>query len=118
MRAEAVNALGNRKRAQRALPGARVRDPLRVPGSQTMQVNLQPWLTPGDDLKRLRFTSALVIPMQGRETTEGMLFLGGSRDAVTFTLVPAILAVVGVIACWVPAMRATRVDPSVALRDE
>ena len=36
MRAEAINALGNRKRAQRALPGARVRDPLRVPGSQTI----------------------------------------------------------------------------------
>ncbi len=50
-----------------------------VPGSQTMQVNLQPWLTPGDDLKRLRFTSALVIPMKGREAAEGMLFLGEVR---------------------------------------
>jgi ABC-type antimicrobial peptide transport system permease subunit len=48
----------------------------------------------------------------------GMLFLKNPRDALTFTLVPAMLAVVGVVACWIPAIRATRVDPSVALRDE
>jgi putative ABC transport system permease protein len=48
----------------------------------------------------------------------GMLFLHSPRDVLTFTLVPAILAVVGVVACWIPAIRATNVDPSVALRDE
>jgi predicted permease len=47
-----------------------------------------------------------------------LLFLKNARDVLTFTLVPALLAVVGVIACWVPAIRATNVDPSVALRDE
>jgi putative ABC transport system permease protein len=48
----------------------------------------------------------------------GMLFLRNPRDVLTFTLVPAILALVGVVACWIPALRATNVDPSVALRDE
>jgi ABC-type lipoprotein release transport system permease subunit len=47
-----------------------------------------------------------------------MLFLHNPRDVLTFTLVPAILAVVGLVACWIPAVRATHVDPSVALRDE
>ena len=47
-----------------------------------------------------------------------MLFLKNPRDVLTFTLVPAMLAVVGVIACWIPAIRATNIDPSVALRDE
>lgn len=47
-----------------------------------------------------------------------MLFLKNPRDVLTFTLVPAILAAVGVIACWIPAIRATNIDPAVALRDE
>ena len=47
-----------------------------------------------------------------------MLFLHNPRDVLTFTLVPAVLAVVGVVACWIPAVRAANVDPSVALRDE
>ena len=47
-----------------------------------------------------------------------MLFIKNPRDVLTFTLVPAVFAVVGVVACWVPAIRATRIDPSVALRDE
>jgi signal transduction histidine kinase len=50
-----------------------------VPGTQTLNLNLRPWLTPGHDLERLGFTSALVIPMRGREATEGMLLFGGAR---------------------------------------
>ncbi len=49
------------------------------PGSQTLQVYLEPWLTPGDDLVRLRFTSALMIPMPGQESAEGALMLAGMR---------------------------------------
>jgi predicted permease len=47
-----------------------------------------------------------------------MLFIKNPRDALTFTMVPAVLAAVGVVACWIPSIRATRIDPSVALRDE
>jgi ABC-type lipoprotein release transport system permease subunit len=34
------------------------------------------------------------------------------------TLVSAVIALAGLAACWFPAMRATRVDPTIALRFE
>ena len=54
-----------------------------VPGSQTLEVDLEPWLTPGDDLRGLKFTSALAIPMLGPESAEGALFLGQRHPCKT-----------------------------------
>jgi signal transduction histidine kinase len=51
-----------------------------VDQSKTLHVELTPWLSPGDDLKRLRFTRALVVPMTGRAGTEGALLLAGMRS--------------------------------------
>lgn len=50
-----------------------------VDQSKTVKLDLTPWLGPGDDLKRLGFTSALAVPMVGRTTTEGVLLLAGLR---------------------------------------
>jgi signal transduction histidine kinase len=53
--------------------------PLAVEHSHALELSLEPWLLPGDDLKRLRFTSALAVPMPGRSATEGALLLAGMR---------------------------------------
>ncbi|HEX4163842.1 MAG TPA: ABC transporter permease [Bryobacteraceae bacterium] len=47
------------------------------------------------------------------------LLFGVSRlDPVTYAGVIALLAAVGLIACWLPAWRAARVDPAITLRAE
>ena len=50
-----------------------------VADGTTVHVDLSQWLTPGDDLARLNFTSALATPMIGRTATEGAVLLAGMR---------------------------------------
>ena len=49
---------------------------------------------------------------------ESLLFDVPSRDGVTYAAIAALLVAAGLIACVVPAARASRVDPVVALRAE
>jgi predicted permease len=46
----------------------------------------------------------------------GLLFGVAPHDPATFLGVAALMALIGVVACWVPALRAARIDPAIAMR--
>jgi len=49
---------------------------------------------------------------------KSMLYEVNANDPVTLVLVTVLLLLVAFAACWIPARRATRVDPIIALRYE
>jgi predicted permease len=59
---------------------------------------------------------ALSVPV-GR-VLSSLLYHVDSFDPVVLTLAPVLLATISFVACYIPARRAARLDPMVALRDE
>jgi len=49
---------------------------------------------------------------------QSLLYETSSQDPVALAAVAFVLALVGLLACWLPARRAARVDPMIALRSE
>jgi putative ABC transport system permease protein len=46
----------------------------------------------------------------------GLLFGVAPHDAGTFVAVAVLMAAIGLVACWIPALRAARIDPAITMR--
>jgi ABC-type antimicrobial peptide transport system permease subunit len=86
--------------------GARPMDVLRLVVGEGMRVTL------------IGALAGVGIAAAGSSRLGGLLFNESPRDPVVYVTVAVTLLVVGIMASAIPASRATRVDPSVALRDD
>ena len=50
--------------------------------------------------------------------TQALLFGVAPHDPLTFAGVTLMMTAIGLIACWIPALRAARIDPAIAMRAE
>jgi len=86
--------------------GAQARDVLRL------------ILTQGIKLTLLGIGLGLAAAFALTRWMESLLFGVRPTDALTFAGIALLLLLVALLACWIPARRATKVDPMIALRCE
>jgi putative ABC transport system permease protein len=75
-------------------------------------------LTGGMTLAALGLAIGLVGSLAVTRLMSGLLFGVTPRDPLTLGAAAVLLAIVSLLACWIPARRAARIDPAIALRYE
>jgi len=75
-------------------------------------------LRQGTELTALGVVAGLVGAAVLTRVMASLLFGISTTDLMTFSIVPFVLLATAMLATYIPALRATRVDPTVALREE
>jgi len=86
--------------------GAQTRDILRLVVGQ------------GARLVSLGVAIGMAAALAAAQAMRGLLYGVSPTDPLTFIVIAALLACVAIVACWIPARRATKVDPMIALKCE
>jgi len=73
-------------------------------------------LRPGAVLTLTGVALGLAAAQGATHLMASLLFGVSPADPITFVGVPAVLALVALLACWIPARRAVRIPPVAALR--
>jgi len=86
-------------------------------GAQRRDV-LRLLLKQGMKLVSVGVTIGLLASLALTQLIEGLLFGVSATDPLTFVVIALSLIFVAFLACWIPAKRAAKVDPMIALRNE
>jgi putative ABC transport system permease protein len=86
-------------------------------GAQTSNV-LKLILGQGFRLAMVGVALGLLAAIAFTRLLKGLLFGISASDPLTFAVIAVLLVGVALLACWIPARRATKVDPLEALRSE
>jgi len=73
-------------------------------------------LREGGILLVLGLASGITAAILSARAIRGLLFGVEPHDPATMIVVAAVMGLIGLIACWIPALRAARIDPAVTMR--
>jgi ABC-type antimicrobial peptide transport system permease subunit len=76
------------------------------------------FLREGSVMLGVALVIGLLLAVGTGKVVSGLLYQVGALDPIAFTIAPVLLAAAALLATWLPARRAARVDPMVALRTE
>ena len=75
-------------------------------------------LMEGGTLVVVGLVAGTALAFVATSAMRGLLFGVAPHDPATFAGVAALMAAIGVAACWIPAVRAARIDPAITMRAE